>query len=258
MPACRTGLENEGKSGTLLVGMLEMRKPLGESGSSNGGGDRATSEAHAAGLPINPAAKHASSSQVTAQPEQFDFRSGKEPADTDDGSHYLTDYPIREGHSKHEAGGGLREAAQGGGCAGVPGGCVPCGAQLPVRPTGKEPGTYVRFDERRDGLGNLGSLSKNAGSCRLAGLLHQRNQPQEWADYEDTPHRATPSTATRRSRSLPAGVHPVQEMGRRKQAQGPAPNPEVFAIHEHDSDEDKEKDHTPNSFSVVSPNHGEL
>ena len=165
MPACRTGLENEGKSGTLLVGMLEMRKPLGESGSSNGGGDRATSEAHAAGLPINPAAKHASSSQVTAQPEQFDFRAGKEPADTDDGSHYLIDYPIREGHAKHEAGGGLREAAQGGGCAGVPGGCVPCGAQLPVRPTGKEPGTYVRFDERRGGLGNLGSLSKNAGSC---------------------------------------------------------------------------------------------
>ena len=92
----------------------------------------------------------------------------------------------------------------------------------------------------------------------LQGLLHQRNQPQEWADYEDTPHRATPSMATRRSRSLPAGVHPVQEMGRRKQAQGPAPNPEVFAIHEHDSDEDKEKDHTPNSFSVVSPSHGEL
>ncbi|CAE7473706.1 GIP, partial [Symbiodinium necroappetens] len=87
----------------------------------------------------------------------------------------------------------------------------------------------------------------------LQALRGHHNNPQEWADYEQT--QGPMETPHRRSRSLPAGVHPVQDLSRRRQVQLTPRGPEVFAIHENHSDEDKDKDVTPGSFSMVSPNH---
>ena len=90
----------------------------------------------------------------------------------------------------------------------------------------------------------------------LQALRGHRDDPREWADYEQT--QGPMEMPHRRSRSLPAGVHPVQDLSRRRQVQLTPRGPEVFAIHENHSDEDKDKDVTPGSFSMVSPNHDDL
>ncbi|CAE7834242.1 Adck5 [Symbiodinium necroappetens] len=63
--------------------------------------------------------------------------------------------------------------------------------------------------------------------------------PNEWADYHEQSLRSkgptgTSSTATAtnetRSRSLPAGVHPIQNRARRRQVHEPQEAPELFAI----------------------------
>ncbi|CAE7354719.1 unnamed protein product [Symbiodinium microadriaticum] len=76
----------------------------------------------------------------------------------------------------------------------------------------------------------------------LQALRGHRDDPREWADYEQT--QGPMEMPHRRSRSLPAGVHPVQDLSRRRQVQLTPRGPEVFAIHENRSDEDKDKDVT--------------
>ena len=77
--------------------------------------------------------------------------------------------------------------------------------------------------------------------------------PNEWADYHEQslrlegPMGAGPATATaneNRSRGLPAGVHPIQNRARRRQAHETQEPPEIFAIFD-------DQDQSPNSFEEV-------
>ena len=81
-----------------------------------------------------------------------------------------------------------------------------------------------------------------------------QNRPSEWADYDTEERTAGPmeeanAHTPRRSRSLPAGVHPIQDRSRRRQVQEQSDHPELFAIH--DSDPELGADKTPSSFSMV-------
>ena len=78
--------------------------------------------------------------------------------------------------------------------------------------------------------------------------------PTEWADYNDLELRtAGPMRAMtpRRSRSLPAGVNPIQERTRRRQVHLQEMPTELYAIN--DSDQEERMDKTPSSFAMVEP-----
>ena len=59
----------------------------------------------------------------------------------------------------------------------------------------------------------------------------------------------TAAQGARRSRSLPAGVHPVQDRARRRQVQLQDQAAELYAIY----DSEPENDQTPMSFAMVEP-----